>query len=445
MKYRRITKIKSLFTGLVNRDRKGDSMDTPNLQPVMNKNLLEYLRYVKLYNRPGVHTFSITVRVSKGAFIKFFAKVKFLVERLSKYNGYYKILHDTQFGNKIIPNKYVKGGEIFNRVYIENGIGSELSFHDDIGFIKLIINPTLVVASKQPGFSKSKYNYMQIAHDYDTDWRLFSEILDDFFEKWEIPECRHQESSLRRIDVCMDIDMANLDIAKYIYHLRMVPKNALCYKDFKFDPEEASKHLVIYNRNRAFSVYDKVCEQFENYKVVYDGNIMRLKYHFLNPKSSNLIRNLDDVFHIHCTSFTKIVETVTTLAPIIIRSSFDDAFQSGDFVKESYGLFYLLGNPERRVSQIKRIIRSNNQFRGIETYEDIERKCNEMRNENLNRYYRMRRYMQDAYNIAPLWLNEDVEHTFSLPSLPHLIDYVMSKDEWSRNQIESLWNFRDYL
>ena len=285
---------------------------------------------------------------------------------------------------------------------------------------------------------------MQIAHDYDTDWKLFSEILDDFFERWGIPECRHQESSLRRIDVCMDIDMANLDIEKYIYHLRMVPKNALLYKDFKFDSEEASKHLMIYNRNRAFSVYDKIYEQFENHKVIYDGNIMRLRYQFLNPKSSNLIQNLDDVFHIHCTSFVKIVEMVTALAPIIIRSNFDDVFPSGDFVKESYGLFYLLGNPERRVSQMKRIIRSNNQLRGIETYEDIEHKCIEMRDENFNRYYRTH-YMQNTYNIAPLWLNEDVEHTFSLPSLPHLIDYVMSKDEWSRNQIESLRNFRDYL
>ena len=428
----------------MNRDRKDHSMDTPNLQPVMNKNLLEYIKNVKLYNRPGVHTFAITVRVSKGAFIKFFAKVKFLVGQLSKYNGYYKILHDTQFGNKMIPNKYVKGGEIFNRVYIEHGIGSELSYHDDLGFIKLIINPTLVVASKQPGFSQSTYNYMQIAHDYDTDWKLFSEILDDFFARWEIPECRHQESSIKRIDVCIDIDMANLDIEKYIYHLRMVPKNALLYKDFKFDPEEASKHLMIYNQRRAFSIYDKICEQFENHKVIYDGNIMRLRYQFLNPKSSNLIRNLDDVFHIHCTSFVKIVEMVTALAPIIIRSNFDDVFPSGDFVKEPYGLFYLLGNPERRASHMNRIIRSNNQFRGIETYEDIERKCNEMKDENCNRYYRTR-YLQDVYNIAPLWLNEDVEHTFSLPSLPHLIDYAMSKDEWSRNQIESLWNFRDYL
>lgn len=419
-------------------------MDTPNLQLVMNKNLLEHIKDVKLYNRPGVHTFAISIRVSKGAFIKFFSKVKFLVGRLSKYNGYYKILHDTQFGNKIIPNKYVKGGEIFSKVNIEHGIGTELSYHDDIGHIKLIINPTLVVASNQPGFSQSTYNYMQITHDYDIDWKLFSEILDDFFEKWEIPECRHQESSLRRIDVCMDIDMANLDISKYIYHLRMVPKNTLLYKDFKFDSEEASKHLMVYNQHRAFSVYDKVYEQFDNHRVIYDGNIMRLRYQFLNPKSSNLIKNLDDVFHIRCTSFVKIVEMVTALAPIIIRSNFDDTFPSGDFVKESYGLFYLLGNPERRVSQMKRIIKSNNQFRGIETYEDIERKCNELKDINLNRYYRTR-YLQDSYNIAPLWLKEDVENTFTLPSLPHLIDYVMFKDEWSRNQIESLWNFRDYL
>lgn len=419
-------------------------MDTPNLQPVMNKNLLEYIKDVKLYNRPGVHTFAISIRVSKGAFIKFFAKVKFLVDRLSKYNGYYRILHDTQFGNKIIPNKYVKGGEIFSKVNIEHGIGTELSYHDDIGHIKLIINPTLVVASNQPGFSQSTYNYMQITHDYDIDWKLFSEILNDFFEKWEIPECRHQESSLRRIDVCMDIDMANLDISKYIYHLRMVPKNTLLYKDFKFDLEEASRHLMVYNQHRAFSVYDKVYEQFDNHKAIYDGNIMRLRYRFLNPKSSNLIKNLDDVFHIRCTSFVKIVEMVTALAPIIIRSNFDDTFPSGDFVKESYGLFYLLGNPERRVSQMKRIIKSNNQFQGIETYEDIERKCNELKDINLNRYYRTR-YLQDAYNIAPLWLKEDVENTFTLPSLPHLIDYVISKDEWSRNQIESLWNFRDYL
>lgn len=428
----------------MNRDRKDDSMDTPNLQPVMNKNLLEYIKDVKLYNRPGVHTFAISIRVSKGAFIKFFAKVKFLVGRLSKYNGYYRILHDTQFGNKIIPNKYVKGGEIFSKVNIEHGIGTELSYHDDIGHIKLIINPTLVVASNQPGFSQSTYNYMQITHDYDIDWKLFSEILDDFFEKWEIPECRHQESSLRRIDVCMDIDMANLDISKYIYHLRMVPKNTLLYKDFKFDPEEASRHLMVYNQHRAFSVYDKVYEQFDNHRVIYDGNIMRLRYQFLNPKSSNLIKNLDDVFHIRCTSFVKIVEMVTALAPIIIRSNFDDTFPSGDFVKESYGLFYLLGNPERRVSQMKRIVKSNNQFRGIETYEDIERKCNELKDINLNRYYRTR-HLQDAYNIAPLWLKEDVENTFTLPSLPHLIDYVISKDEWSRNQIESLWNFRDYM
>lgn len=419
-------------------------MDTPNLQPVMNKNLLEYIKDVKLYNRPGVHTFAISIRVSKGAFIKFFAKVKFLVDRLSKYNGYYRILHDTQFGNKIIPNKYVKGGEIFSKVNIEHGIGTELSYHDDIGHIKLIINPTLVVASNQPGFSQSTYNYMQITHDYDIDWKLFSEILDDFFEKWEIPECRHQESSLRRIDVCMDIDMANLDISKYIYHLRMVPKNTLLYKDFKFDLEEASRHLMVYNQHRAFSVYDKIYEQFDNHRVIYDGNIMRLRYQFLNPKSSNLIKNLDDVFHIRCTSFVKIVEMVTALAPIIIRSNFDDAFPSGDFVKESYGLFYLLGNPERRVSQMKRIIKSNNQFRGIETYEDIERKCNELKDINLNRYYRTR-YLQDAYNIAPLWLKEDVENTFTMPSLPHLIDYVISKDEWTSNQIESLWNFRDYM
>lgn len=414
-------------------------MDMPNLQPVMNKNLLEHIKDVKLYNRPGVHTFAISIRVSKGAFIKFFAKVKFLVGRLSKYNGYYKILHDTQFGNKIIPNKYVKGGEIFSKVNIEHGIGTELSYHDDIGHIKLIINPTLVVASNQPGFSQSTYNYMRITHDYDIDWKIFSEILDDFFEKWEIPECRHQESSLRRIDVCMDIDMANLDISKYIYHLRMVPKNTLLYKDFKFDLEEASRHLMVYNQHRAFSVYDKVYEQFDNHNVIYDGNIMRLRYQFLNPKSSNLIKNLDDVFHIRCTSFVKIVEMVAALAPIIIRSNFDDTFPSGDFVKESYGLFYLLGNPERRVSQMKRIINSNNQFRGIETYEDIERKCNELKDINLNRYYRTRR-LQDAYNIAPLWLKEDVENTFTLPSLPHLIDYVISKDEWTSNQIENLWN-----
>ena len=444
MKYRRITIIKSLFTGLVNRDRKDQSMDTPNLQPVMNKNLLEYIKNVKLYNRPGVHTFAITVRVSKGAFIKFFAKVKFLVGQLSKYNGYYKILHDTQFGNKMIPNKYVKGGEIFNRVYIEHGIGSELSYHDDLGFIKLIINPTLVVASKQPGFSQSTYNYMQIAHDYDTNWRLFSEILDDFFERWGIPECRHQESSIKRIDVCMDIDMANLDIEKYIYHLRMVPKNALVFKDVNFDPEEARKHLTIYNRNRAFSIYDKICEQFENHKVIYDGNIMRLKYHFLNPRSSDLVKNLNDVFHIRCVSFVDLVELVTALAPIIIRSTFDDVFPSGDFVKESYSVYHLLRNPERRKSQIEKIIRSNNQFRGIDTYEDIERKCKEMISKSNMKYYKMRR-MKEAYNIAPLWLNEDEERNFVIPSLPHLIDYVASKDKWTSNRIESLWNFPDFL
>lgn len=419
-------------------------MDTPNLQPVMNKNLLWYIKDVKLYNRPGVHAFSITIRVSKGAFIKFFAKVKFLVGRLSKYNPYYKMLYDTQFRNKIIPDKHIEGGDVFDKVYIEHGIATKLSYHDDIGHIKLIINPTLVLASNQPGFSQSTYNYMQIAHDYDTDWRKFSEILDNFFERWEIPECRHQESSVRRIDVCMDIDMANLDIYEYIHHLRMVPKKALIYKHDNFDPEEANKRLTIYNQKRAFSVYDKNYEQFKNHKVIYEGNIMRIKYHFLNPRSSAIVRNLNDVFHIHCTSAIELVELITALSPIIIPSTFDDVFPLGDFVKESYAAFYLLGNPERRVSQMKRIIKSNNQFRGIETYEDIERKCNELKDINLNRYYRTRR-LQDAYNIAPLWLKEDVENTFTLPSLPHLIDYAMFKDEWSRNQIESLWNFRDYL
>lgn len=420
-------------------------MDMPNLKITMIGELLERIRDVKLYNRPGVHAFSITIRVSKGTFIKFFARVKFLVERLSKSNPYYKILHDTQFGNKFIPNKYIRGGEIFSRVYIEHGIGTELSYHDDIGHIKLIINPTLVLASNQPGFSQSTYNYMKIAHDYDTDWTKLSEILDKFFEKWEIPECRHQESTFYRIDTCMDIDMADLDISKYIHYFRLVPKNALVYKDIHFEPDEASKHLMICNDRRAFSVYDKVYEQFENHNVIYQGNIMRLKYHILNPRSNDIINNLHNVFHINCRSVIDIMDALTTLSPVILPGAFDSVFPSGDFIQRDYALHYLMDAPDYKTAHINKIIKGNDAMIGSETYEEVERRCKEVSRDQSNTYYRLR-HTREICNIAPLWIDEDEDISNSMiASLPHLIGYVISKDEWTYNRIKSLWNMCKYL
>lgn len=447
MKYRRITKIKSLFTGLVNRDRKDDSMDTPNLKFTMSEELLEFIRDVKLYNRPGIHTFSDTIKVSKGTFINFFAKVKFLVERLSNSSAYYANLYDTQYRIMKIPDMSVRGGRMFGRVYIEHGIGTELSFHNDECFIRLIMNPTLMLESRKPGFSASTYNYMRIAHSDDTDYDELSEVIENFFRKWEIPEFMHKYVTFNRADICMDIDMADFDIAKYIYYLRLVPKNNLSFRDMKFDdPDEYARHLLLYNSSqRAFSVYDKIYEEFENYNAVIDGNIMRIKFHLKSPHSTNLMKELNGMMATHCTSIIDMVSMLNLLAPIILPGAFDSLFPSGDFIKRQFAIRYLKLTEDCSPEAVRKIILDNDRTKRLVTYKGVVDKCKEIKSSNCVAYRRTQA-LKEKFNVAPYWLRPSEEGKYViLPSLPHLIGYTISKDEKAQNEIKNLWNICKYF
>lgn len=416
-------------------------MDMPNLKFSMSEELLEFIENVKLYNRPGLHTFSITIRVTKGTFIKFFAKVKFLVERLSISSDYYAWLFDTQFRNRMIPDISVRGGQIFGKVHIEYGIGTEMSYHDDQCFIRLIINPTLLLESKKPNFDPSKYNYMRIAHSSDIDYDDLSEELTRFFKKWEIPEFMHRHVTFNRADICMDIDMADLDIAKYIYYLRLVPKNNLSFRDKRFEPDEYARHLLLYNSSpRAFSVYDKIYEEFENYNAVIDGNIMRIKFHLKSPASTNLMKDLNEMMATHCTSIIDMVSMLNLLAPILLPGAFDSLFPSGDFIKRGFAIRYLKLTEDCSLKAARKIILDNDHTRRIVTYKGIVDKCKEIKYSNRAEYHRIQA-LKERFNVAPYWLKPSEEGKYViLPSLPHLIGYTISKDEQAQSEIKMLWN-----
>ena len=320
---------------------------------VLNKSLGDVNYFIdKKYELIGnitIHTYEITKKVSMLMFSKIYNKLRAFIYDRSLHDSYFDQLKESYPANFLKP--YSKPTDtskssgrkryrlidstnrfrFFPSINIAYGIRMRLSYFNNIGMIKLIINPALLVAASEPDFNPDTYDYTQIAKRDPEFWERVDELIDQFSNSWGITKAGDRWS-LTRVDITANIRIGNhISIPRMIhYYKRSIKRDS--YKNVKFPSRSMNNHIFeCKNTAQHFTIYDKTYEQYIRYNRSHSYKIMRLEYkmqvkrlftlrEFL--KRSNILPYQPDM--------ATTLSVLASIAPVIMYSAICNIFKPGD-------------------------------------------------------------------------------------------------------------------
>ena len=227
----------------------------------------------------------------------------------------------------------------FPPIHIKHGITIVLYFIGDIGGIKLIIDPALLVASHQKGFDLSLYDYTSIAKRDKEFWFEVYQYISQFCVSWHI--CGNafdplEKWSVTRIDLTANIMVdSHYSIKSLLYYYRRTLKHRnYATREFKYSGQN-DQTAECRNRSQIFTAYNKTYEQSKRYGKSYDYNIMRLEIKILPRKLFYMKKKIikSNGYYGKCHLFT-LLEEFSKEAPFIMYSAICSIFVDGDFYSE---------------------------------------------------------------------------------------------------------------
>lgn len=319
--------------------------DLKNLRPIAGFNL---------FGNVTIHTFEYTRHTDMFKFTEIYSKVrKYLISRKND-SAYFrsKLKHFPEFptlwdktrdSSKTSSkrfrhvNKNMKTG-FFTPVHIRYGITMILYFIGDMGVIKLVVDPALLVASHEKNFDPELYDYTSIAKRDREFWIKVQNYISQFCISWNISGNAFdpfEKWSLTRLDFTANIIVdSHYSIKTLLYYYRKSLKHRnyiMCTKYSGIDTQT----VECGNKSQRFTIYNKSLEQRRNHNKICEFTMLRMENKILPRKMYHLKR---DIIHLcdlgsdRCLG--RLLEAFSLEAPFIMYKSIDTIFVDGDFYSE---------------------------------------------------------------------------------------------------------------
>lgn len=393
----------------------------------------------KLIRKISIHTYELTKRMSMIDFCELYGRVRsFVMKRSESSELYRKKLQyfpfDVHEKYRETESKKTKNRKrfrsktkfrFFPTINVAYGIRLFMYYFDDIGTVKLIIDPTLVVASHRENFNPLTYDYTQIAERDPNFWVEVTAYVNIFIGHWDIAPHSDSPWILTRIDVTANIEIeSNIRIPQLIYYLKRTIKRS-SYHNINYRYKNQDSHIMeCGNKSQRFIVYDKTYEQFVRYGRKFSDKILRFEYKMLPKRIYALKRKLrQENIVLDYRNTPGILNAVSYLAPFIIYDAICNIFNKGDFYSESAALKVFKKDKSRSETKeemlaFMRKISSFISYTNISKFIKLQQEIY-----GYSVIYRKLKYLQDR-NISPILLED--RHTARYKKFPSIHSIFLS-------------------
>lgn len=409
--------------------------------------LLNELRLLKpiagfdLLGNVSIHTFEYSRHIDMFGFNEIYNRVrKYLISRKND-TSYFKNklkhfpenpinwdksrnLQHTSSKRFRHSKRNVKTG-FFPPVHMTYGITIILYFIGDIGGIKLVIDPALLVASHQKDFDPSLYDYTSIAKRDKGFWFEMCQYLLQFCISWHI--CGNafdplEKWNVTRVDITANIIVdSHYSIKAMLYYYRKTLKHRnYATREFKYSGQN-DQTAECRNRSQIFTVYNKSYEQLKRYGRSCAYSIMRLEFKILPRKmyfmKKKIIKSHGSFNKCHL--FT-LLEEFSKEAPFIMYSAIDNIFVDGDFYSEKSFMKKInkLNSHDKIKEEMINIVKMLSSFSSDKNIKRIISIYSESHNSR-SIYYRLNTLQENR--ILPILIDENRGHKYKrLPGIKTL-------------------------
>ena len=416
---------------------------------------------IELIDWISIHTFEITKRVSMIEFHETYGRLRaYIYARAKKSIKFGKLKSSFPFDPKyqsFTTNSNSKSNSkshkryrsktifrFFPTVNVCYGIRMFLYYFDNIGTIKLIVDPSLLIASCKSDFNPDKYDYTKLDKRDKDFWGKLNELLRRFMISWDIT--RYGDHwILTRVDVT-----ANIRIGKYIsipklirYYKRSLKRYG--YKNVKFHSFDMNNHIFeCKNLSQNFTIYDKTHEQYIHYNRTYQHKVLRMEYKIRSKRLYGMKRQL------HRYGLTpsnpryfNILYAISLIAPIIMYNAIRNIFKSGDFYSRK-ALHKLLKRDKTCGDSIKREVTFFMESLSAESsYDDIVDFISKYKDDyGYYKLYRNLRYLKTK-KISPIILEDlDAKRSSKLPGVQSLFlsAIINGHKTGSSDEFDYIWS-----
>lgn len=393
----------------------------------------------KLIGKISIHTYELTKRMSMMDFCELYGRVRSFVIKRSKSSELYRkklqyLPFDIHEKYRKTESKTTKSRKrfraktkfrFFPTINVAYGIRLFMYYFDDIGTVKLIIDPSLVIASHHENFNPLTYDYTQIAERDLNFWIEVTAYVNIFIGHWDIAPHSDSPWMLTRIDATANIEVeSNIRIPQLLYYLKRTIKRS-SYHNINYRCKNQDSHIMeCGNKSQRFIVYDKTYEQFVRYGRKFSNKILRFECKMLPRRIYALKRKLrQEKIIVDYRNTLGILVAVSYLAPFIMYEAICNVFNKGDFYSES-AVLKILKKDKSRPGTKEEILAFMRKISSFKSYTNIS-KFIKLQQEiyGYNMVYRKLKYLQDR-NISPILLED--RHTTRYKKFPSIRSIFLS-------------------
>lgn len=415
---------------------------------------------IELIDWISIHTFEITKRVSMIEFHETYDRLRAYIHARSKKSVKFKKLKSSfPFDPKdrsIITNSNSNSKShkrfrsktefrFFPTVNVCYGIRMFLYYFNNIGTIRLIVDPSLLIASCKSNFNPDEYDYTKLAKRDKDFWAKLNELLIRFMISWDIS--RYGDHwILTRADVT-----ANIRIGKYIsipklirYYKRSLKRYG--YKNVKFHSFDMNNHIFeCKNLSQNFTIYDKTHEQYIHYNRTSPYKILRMEYKIRTKRLYGIKKQLHQYGLIPRNPvYFHILHGISLIAPVIMYNAIQNIFKSGDFYSRK-AFHKLLKRDKTCGDSIKREVTFFMESISTESsYDDIVEFISKYKDDyGYYKLYRNMRYLR-MKKVSPIILEDlDAKRSSKLPGVQSLFlaAIINGYKSGSSNELEYIQSF----
>ena len=391
----------------------------------------------KLYQMASLHTFLLSKSVLTISFNNFYYLI---LHKLATSNNEYdkKLLenfpYDYTTKNKPKDNKSY--GWTFPRVSLENGFSAILSFHreaihyegkieyNESNFIKLIINPDLIVESNSCDNPFNEYDYARIASNDFSFWNRFYDCFIAFLHRWGLYDEFSDISSIQQLDFSITIDVGDsFNKELYLKYVSKLPRRS-SYNERIFRYNGQNDHQsTAYNKSQSVTFYDKNYEQRLKFNNDIETNLLRCEYRVNSAKLKSIIVWMKKMGYIDYKprSLFIILYYASNIAILELLKAIDRIYPDGDFLTYK--------RASRRIDKMKCFDNTKesmkyilSEFSKAKDYNDIKNIENFLKEKiGINRFKYLMSKLEEA-DICPICIAyKDRYETTYLPSPKKLL------------------------
>lgn len=395
----------------------------------------------KLIGHITIHTFEMTRRIDMFGFRDFYYKLRqYLISRQYDSPYFSKKLKSfprdvmaqcKSYSNDTKKNSMSKRYRLKNKtlrvkffptVSVGYGISFMPYYINEIGTIKIIVDPALLIASKKKGFDPNTYNYISISERDKNFWNDVQSYITKILSSWCILGLgldKFTRWRITRVDFTSNIMVdSHYNIKTLLYYYRRTIKRRNYMNNSYIIPGQDEQSAECKNASEIFTIYNKTYEQNVRYGRYLGYNIMRFECKFLSKKirliEKKLIQDgkLRDDFNL-----SMLLTILSQEAPFIMYNEINNVFADGDYYsrkafKKKLKKMNSHEDTKKEMIEIAEKISSFTSYNRIKEFLILYSKSHHSN----GIYYRIN--MLQSNGISPILLDEDHTHRFNmLPSV----------------------------